>query len=193
MGLYFAEGGSSDKVLGLTCHHVLFKTNENTNDSYIFAGASALRKNVQLLGLRRFEKLLDNIKLHIGHHGVMLPIYGDQITRLKAKVKAMGEANNEAAAEEAREELEETERLLQKTHKTIEDLEKFYDKVKREWGLPKQRIIGHIRSSPALTFNVGPEGFTEDWGVFELDGSKFKDTFKGNFIDLGMFRFSIPG
>ncbi len=55
MGLYFAEGGSSDKVLGLTCHHVLFKTDENTNDPYVFAGAGAPRKNVQLLGFRRFE------------------------------------------------------------------------------------------------------------------------------------------
>jgi len=36
-------------------------------------------------------------------------------------VEAMDEANNE----EAKEELEETEHLLQKTHKAIEDLEKF--------------------------------------------------------------------
>ncbi|TFK49387.1 hypothetical protein OE88DRAFT_422270 [Heliocybe sulcata] len=185
MGLYFAEGGSSDKVLGLTCHHVLFKAGENTNDPNVLAGAGAPRKNVQLLGTRHFEKLLDDIKLRIRGHGIMLPIHEDQITKLKAKVKAMDEARNEAAAEEAGEELQETERLLQKTHKAIEDLEKFYDRVKREWGTPTQRIIGHIRSSPALTFNVGPEGFTEDWGAFELDGSKFKDAFKGNFIDLG--------
>ena len=156
-------------------------------------GSGVPRKNVQLLGLRRFEKLLDDIKLRIGRHGIMLPIHEDQIAKLKTKVEAMNEANNEVAAEEAREELEETERLLQKMHKAIEDLEKFYDKVKREWDPPKQRIIGHIRSSPALTFNVGPEGFTEDWGAFELDGSKFKDAFKGNFINLGTFRFSLPG
>jgi hypothetical protein len=65
--------------------------------------------------------------------------------------------------------------------------------IKKEWGSPKQRVIGHIRSSPALAFNVGPEGFTEDWGAFELDGSRFKDAFRGNFIDLGTFRFSLPG
>jgi len=43
--------------------------------------------------------------------------------------------------------------------------------------------------SLAIAFNVGPDGFTEDWGAFELDGPKFKDAFKGNFIDLGAFRF----
>jgi len=82
MGLYFAEGGSSDKELGLTCHHVLFKTDENTNDPYVFAGAGVPRKNVQLLGLCRFEKLLDDIKLCIGRHGIMLPIHEDQIAKL---------------------------------------------------------------------------------------------------------------
>jgi hypothetical protein len=111
MGLYFAEGGSSDRVLGLTCHHVLFKTDENTNEPYVFSGTGAPRKNVQLLGLRRFERLLEDIKLRIGRHGIMVPIYDEQIAKLKTKVD---EANNEAAADEAREELEETERLLRK-------------------------------------------------------------------------------
>jgi hypothetical protein len=78
---------------------------------------------------------------------------------------------------------------LDDTNEAIEDLEKFYEKVKKEWGQPKQRTIGYIRSSPAIAFNVGPGGFTEDWGAFELDGPKFKDAFKGNFIDLGVFRF----
>ncbi|KAI9093799.1 hypothetical protein DFS34DRAFT_259381 [Phlyctochytrium arcticum] len=53
-----------------------------------------------------------------------------------------------------------------------------------EWGQPNHRIIGHVRFSPALTFNVGLQGFTEDWGAFELAGSKFEDAFKGNFINL---------
>ena len=190
MGLYFAEGGDSDKVLGLTCHHVLFKTDDKTNDPYDLTGAGAPRKHVQLLGSRRFEKLRDDIKLHIGGHGIMIPIYKEQIEKLRTKVD---EAINKAVAEEASEELEEVERQLKKTQKAIKDLEELYSTVKTEWGSPKQRIIGHIRSSPALAFNVGAEGFTEDWGAFELDGSKFKDAFKGNSMDLGTFRFFLPG
>ncbi|EIN13898.1 hypothetical protein PUNSTDRAFT_110061 [Punctularia strigosozonata HHB-11173 SS5] len=50
MGLYFAKGGTSNKVLGLTCHHVLFRTDATTNDSYILANdASAPRKYVRFL------------------------------------------------------------------------------------------------------------------------------------------------
>jgi hypothetical protein len=46
-------------------------------------------------------------------------------------------------------------------------------------------------SSPAIAFNVDRDGFTEDWGAFGLDGPNFKDVFKGNFIDLGAFRFIL--
>jgi hypothetical protein len=56
---------------------------------------------------------------------------------------------------EAKKGLKETRGLLDKANKAIEDLEKFYEKVK-EWGKPDQRIIGHIRTSPAIAFNVGP-------------------------------------
>jgi hypothetical protein len=198
MALYFSEGGSSDKVLGLTCHHVLFKTDGETNDDYVFVGAGAPRKHVQLLGNRAFKKLLASIKLRIGRYGIMVEIHEGQIWGLRARV----DGNDEEDAAEARKELRKTQQLLEELRKTqqlledaneaIEDLEKFYDKIRKDWGQPKQRTIGHIRSSPAIAFNVGLEGFTEDWSAFELDGPKFKDAFKGNFIDLGAFRFISP-
>jgi hypothetical protein len=183
MALYFAEGGNSDNVLGLTCHHVLFKTDEANNDDYVFADAGAPRKYVQLLGTRAFDKLLDSIKMRIRRHGIMVGIYERQIKMLEARV---GGDDEEDAAEAKK--LKKTRGLLDDANEAIEDLEKFYEKVEKEWGQPKQRTIGYIRSSPAIAFNVGPEGFTEDWGAFELDGPKFKE-FKGNFIDLGAFRF----
>jgi hypothetical protein len=115
----------------------------------------------------------------------MVEIYEGQIKRLEARV---GGDDDEDVAE-AKKDLKKTRGMLDDANEAIEDLEKFYEKVKKEWGKPSQRTIGYIRSSPAIAFNVGPEGFTEDWGAFELDGLKFKDAFKGNFIDLGVFRF----
>ena len=185
MAVYFAEGGNSNKVLGLTCHHVLFKTDGATNDDYAFAGTGPHRQDVQLLGTRAFDKLLVSIKIRIGRHGIMVEIYEGQIKRLEARV---GGDDDEDVAE-AKKDLKKTRGMLDDANEAIEDLEKFYEKVKKEWGKPSQRTIGYIRSSPAIAFNVGPEGFTEDWGAFELDGPKFKDAFKGNFIDLGVFRF----
>ncbi|KAH9925767.1 uncharacterized protein B0H18DRAFT_1169292 [Fomitopsis serialis] len=181
MGLYFAEGGDSNKVLGLTCHHVLLKTDATTIDDYVFTGVGAPRKNVQLLGTRAFDKLLSAIKMRISRHGMMVGHHEQQIKRLEARVD---DAYEEDVAE-AGKKLEKTQAQLEDANKAIEDLEKFYETVKEDWGQASQRIIGHIRSSPAVSFNVGPKGFTEDWRAIELDGPKFRDAFKGNFIDLG--------
>ena len=114
----------------------------------------------------------------------MVEIYERRIKRLEARVG--GDDEDDVA--EANKGLNETLGLLDKANKAIEDLEKFYEKV-QEWGKPDQRIIGHIRSFPAIAFIVGPEGFTEDWGAFEFDSRKFNNAFKGNFIDLGMSCF----
>ncbi|KAI0927764.1 hypothetical protein AcW1_005200 [Taiwanofungus camphoratus] len=185
MGLYFAEGGASDKVLGLTCHHVLFKTDATTNNSYALASnTSAPRKYVQLLGTRAFDKLLDSIRLRIGRHAIMLEQHEDTIKRLEARL-ADGDEDDEEEVADARKELGLAKGQVTAVNDAIETLEKFYSQVKQDWGVPRARVIGHIRFSPALAFNVGPDGFTEDWGAFEIDGPKFAKGFKGNVMDLG--------
>ncbi|KZT19676.1 hypothetical protein NEOLEDRAFT_1232745, partial [Neolentinus lepideus HHB14362 ss-1] len=184
----FAEGCTSDKVLGLTCHHVLFKTDATTNDSYVLANnASAPRKYVQLLGTCAFDKLLDSIKLRIGRHAIMLKQHEEGIERLEKRLAGGvdGDDDDEDEVAEAEKELELTKAQLKPVNDAIETLEKFYAEAKKDWGAPRQRTIGHIRSSPAVAFNVSPEGFTEDWGAFELDGPKFAKAFKGNVLDLG--------
>lgn len=56
-------------------------------------------------------------------------------------------------------------------NEAIEAIEKFHVQFLNEWGQPKDRTIGHMRYSPTVATNVGPEGFTEDWGVVELKPS----------------------
>jgi hypothetical protein len=108
MALYFAKGGNSDKVLGLTYHRVHFKMDGATNNDYVFAGACAPRQYVQLLGTRASDKLLASIKIRIGRHGIMVEIYEGQIKRSEAK------------------ELKKTRGVLDDANEAIEDLEKFY-------------------------------------------------------------------
>lgn len=186
MGLYFAEGGASDKVLGLTCHHVLFKTDATNNNSYALASnTSAPRKYVQLLGTRAFDKLLDSIRLRIGRHAIMLGQHEDTIKRLDARLAGVDEDEDDEEVADARKELRQAKEQVIAVNEAIETLEKFYSDVKKNWGVARQCVIGHIRVSPALAFNVGPDGFTEDWGAFEIDGPKFAKAFKGNVMDLG--------
>jgi len=135
MDLYFGEGGNSDKGLGLTCRHVLLKTDTKINNDYVFAGSSASRKFVQLLGTRAFNKLLNSIKLRIGCHGIMVEIHEGQIKRLE-KGWAV------TMRSEAKKELNKTRGLVEDANEAIEDIEKF---------------IGFVRSSPAIAFNVSPD------------------------------------
>ncbi|KEP50435.1 hypothetical protein V565_080110 [Rhizoctonia solani 123E] len=56
----------------------------------------------------------------------------------------------------------------------------------REWKDPENRIIGHLLLSPPISFNVGNDGFTEDWAVVEIYPTMIDMTnFVGNVIDLG--------
>ena len=58
MALYFAaEGGNSDKVLGLTCQHVLLETDGSTNDDYVFAGTGAPRNTSSCSAVSRHSHL----------------------------------------------------------------------------------------------------------------------------------------
>lgn len=189
VGLYFAEGGTSSKVLGLTCNHVLFGADTTSDTSILTNASDAPRKHVQLLGTEAFNALLSNIKICIGHRAIMLEMQQDQIQHLEERLAggADGADDNVAAVEER---LRQTRALLETTDKAIEALENFYAEVQKDWSLPKQRIIGHVRPTPSrVTSDIGPKGFTEDWAAVELDGGKFKKAFKGNVIDLGAFRF----
>jgi hypothetical protein len=76
---------------------------------------------------------------------------------------------------------------LDEAREAIKALEEFYGQVRKEWNKPSHRVLGQIARSPPITFGAGPEGFTEDYAVVELDSAKFEKTFKGNVIDLGAF------
>ncbi|KAI0032653.1 hypothetical protein K488DRAFT_49424 [Vararia minispora EC-137] len=182
VAVYFAEGGESTKTLALTCHHVALKVDADHNEDYTLQGGGAPRKSVHLLGTRAFNRLLESIRLRIGRHGIMVEILERDIKRSKDKLEGDEELDEDDVAE-AKKELTKAQGQLAEANEAIEALEKFYATVKKDWGSAKNRIIGHIRRSPPVAFNVQPGGFTSDWAVIELDGSRFKN-YKGSFIGL---------
>lgn len=114
--------------------------------------------NAQLLGTRTFKKLLDSIKMRIGRHNIMVEIYEGEIT--KSTLRTTGEDEDDVA--NAKFELEEIQGLMTKAKAAIEELEKSYTMVVKEWGKPSQDTIGHICSFPLIALNVVLEGFTEN-------------------------------
>jgi hypothetical protein len=57
-------------------------------------------------------------------------------------------------------------------NKAIDDVEKFYTNVMKDWGDSEHRNIGTIDYSPPISFGVGGENFMEDWGAFALHEDK---------------------
>jgi hypothetical protein len=157
MALYLAEGGDSDRLLGLTCRHVLFGSTE-ANVDY---ARRAPRKDVLLLGTRAFDSLVNSIKIRIGRHGISGKRYRKQIEGFEAREAG----TNAADVEKARADRIKTQGLLDDANKAMEQLGKLHDRVKKDWSQLDKRVIGHILRSPAISLGVSPQRFTEDWGI----------------------------
>ena len=67
----------------------------------------------------------------------------------------------------------------------IEELTKLHDEAKR-WEKLEDRVIGHVVYAPPITLGAGPDGYTEDFALIEIDTSRFAaSNIKINCIDLG--------
>jgi hypothetical protein len=181
MALYLAEGGSSSRLLGLSCRHVLISRME-ANLAYI-SHPSKPRRPVLLLGRRAFTNLKDSIKLEIGGHAVSVKRWRKRIERFEAREKGTDTVD----IEKARTARTETQGLLDKVEKVIVALKALQDQIKTNWSKLDDRVLGHIISSPAINLGVSEHRFTEDWGIFEVNRAKLGDGFHGNKMDLGVF------
>ncbi|KAK0213851.1 hypothetical protein IW262DRAFT_1411917 [Armillaria fumosa] len=179
MALYLAEGGGSDRLLGLSCRHVLIGSKE-ANVDYV-RNPSAPPKDVLLLGKRAFTNLVDSIKLRIGLHGIAAKRWRKQIEGFEKREKG----TNTVDVEKAKAARIETLRLLDKAEKAMEALGALLDQVDKDWRKLDNRVLGPILRSPAIRLGVGEQHFTEDWGVFQVNRAKLGDGFQGNKMDLG--------
>ena len=180
MALYLVEGGDSEKLLGLSCRHVLIAS-EDANINYHYH-KSASAQDVLLLSKKAVIDFIDSIKLRIGQHAIMADRWRTQIRVFKEMEKGTGAADvaNARAAQI------ETQVLLDKVEAAMNALEAFHNQV-NNWKNPNNRVLGHILCSPAICLGVSEEHFTEDWGIFEVERAKLGEGFKGNVMDLGVF------
>lgn len=149
MALYLAEGGGSNRLLGLSCRHVLIGSQEGNLDySY---HPSAPVKDVLLLGKRAYAELVDSIKLTIGGHGISAKHWRKQIEGFKEREKG-NDAVDVAKAEASR---IKTEGLLDEAEKAMVELGGLLDQVNKDWKKIDNRVIGHIlRSHPSVSASV---------------------------------------
>ena len=77
MTIYLAEGGGSNRLLGLSCRHILIEPKEANLDYVRRHGAPS--RDVLLLGKKAFTDLVNSIKFAIGSHGVAVKRWRKQI------------------------------------------------------------------------------------------------------------------
>ncbi len=181
MSLYLAEGGGSDRLLGLSCRHVLIGSKE-ANVDYV-RHPSRPSKEVLLLGRRAFTNFVDSIKRRIGLHGIAIKHRKKEIEGFEERENG----TNPVDVEKAKAYRIETQRLLDKAEKAMEALAVLLNQVNKDWKTLNDRVLGHILCSPAIALGVSEHRFTEDWGIFQVNRTKLGDGFQGNKIDLGAF------
>jgi hypothetical protein len=181
MALYLAEGGGSDRLLGLSCRHVLLGSQE-ANVNYV-RHPSRPSKKVLLLGKRAFSNLVDSIKLRIGRHGLTV----EHCRELIEEFEKMERGTNTVDVEKATAARIETQGMLDKAERAIEALRVLLYRVNKDWKKLNNRVLGHILYSPAINLGVGEHSFTEDWAIFQVNRAKLGDGFQGNKMDLGAF------
>jgi len=180
MALYLAEGGGSDRLMGLSCRHVLIGSEEQDNVDYVY-GPGMRRKDVLLLGERYLTNLVDLIKQRIDQCDFLVKDYTISIGALKEKEKDTDAVDTEKA-EAARIKVQ---GLLDRAKKDKEALNVLLNQVNRDWKKLDNRVLGYILRSPAIGLGVSEHRFTEDWGIFHVNRTKLGDGFQGNKMDLG--------
>ena len=147
MALYVAEGGGSDRLLGLSCRHVLIGSKE-ANLDYV-CHPSGPPRDVLLLGRRAFTNLVDSIKLRIGRHGVTVKRWRKQIEGFEEREKR----TNAVDAEKAKAARLETQGLLEKAEKAMEALGVLLNQVNKDWNTTAYSAISSA-PQPSLSASV---------------------------------------
>ncbi|KAH8992998.1 hypothetical protein EDB92DRAFT_1934676 [Lactarius akahatsu] len=160
------DGNPSAKVFAVSNCHVL---REDTTVAYEFRGPGAPHQYVRVVGFRRFQLGLDEIKALIGGYGTDADLLAREIGELEAKP----ESEDPVQAAEDKAGVEANRNKLAK-------------EILGQLGNIMRRNIGCVHWVPEISVDVQGRKYTKDIGTFELDGAKYRENFQGNVVDLGV-------
>lgn len=188
LGYYFHEGidkngKPSDKVLGLSCAHVL---RANTTVDYEYAGerTGAPKQKVRVCGFPRFQQTIQKTTDLIGTKV-------EEVIDLATEIAALGTRETKEGKDEAREaELTLTCKMqdLKRLKQDNVILERFLKDLTIDWANTNARNIGYVDYAPKIDVRVDDCHYTRDLATFKLEETKFRDNFIGNVVDLGLCR-----
>lgn len=175
-GFFIFDPRYPGKFFLVTARHVVVCINRDDNELVEYTDTSQPRRKVLLFSDPAVEKHLTVIESEIRGREMNIMLLEKRL-----------EAAKQLEAKYAEVEREGVDWQLKGAKRAIEVLQKFLPDATRDWKDRKNRIIGHVVLSPPIAFNVGDDGFTEDWAVIEVDASKIDPSnFVGNVVDLGI-------
>ncbi|KAF9505055.1 hypothetical protein BS47DRAFT_1374340 [Hydnum rufescens UP504] len=181
--LYLRENSQSERVFVLTARHVALPPPIHNNRLYTRSNSdshasSKPAEKVILLGTQAYTKALIEMMGEIEFQSLSIDVYRNEI-------EALGDPTDgeDAKITSAR---RHWQNKVEKARQAITDINALHKKITEHWTKPEQRVVGYVRHAPPMSFGTGPEQFTEDWALIDLDVDKIDwGTFMGNVINLG--------
>lgn len=174
----YKDGAPSKRVLGVSNKHVLRKV---TTLDYEFKGAGAPRQHVRVCGSRRYNRFVAETRALISKSVAESLDLAEEIARLEEKPRS---ANEDEAADDASA-LKTRRTQLEQAEETCAALQTFLTTTDASFHDIAYRGVGWVDWAPKISIDLDANRYTLDIGTFELDSSKFSDTFRGNVVDLG--------
>lgn len=173
-------GNPSERVFGVTTKHVARKV---TNVDYELGRSGAAKAYIRVCSSRRFQAMVNETQALISKKVSAAKRLTEKIAKLEAKPTAEDADQAEDDAFALKRKKPELERVKEDNVR----LERFLKDINANWSDALQRTIGWVDWAPKIRKDVDSRAYTLDIGTFELEKSKWKKEFKGNFVYLGAF------
>ncbi|KAI0263962.1 hypothetical protein BC834DRAFT_884755, partial [Gloeopeniophorella convolvens] len=171
--LYFRlSNDSNDKRIALlTCAHVVRPPPAFTdNTGMTRTNASQPKEHMVALGFGGYDRAITGMMAEAASLIRNIEVWNRQLARLSGNP----ERHHEVTAE------------VDKATRTINRLDALHRDVTKSRSIPELRTVGWALHSSPIQVSAAPLGYTEDWGLVELDPKQIDmSTFPGNKIFVG--------
>ena len=172
-GFYVKFPEHGNKVFGVTCRHVFFPEFDPDNKLYHHNNTSQPRRSVLLPGNRYLGMMRERAVNGAQDQQLIIDKYKRDLSALAGQEGRDAERSKK-----------EVQHLIDKANEIMKDFEQLVKDLDTQWKTPGSRNVGHVVFSPPISTGNGPNEFTMDWALYEVDPAKIKN-FSGNVIDLG--------
>ncbi|KAH9017748.1 hypothetical protein EDB83DRAFT_183145 [Lactarius deliciosus] len=178
-GFFLSEDSGSKRLLLVTVRHVVFPLDKDNNKLFERKSDSERRHDILMFSDESFKQYLVSIKEKIRGQGFEIDYQKQRIETVAGRDDKEAEKERKAA-----------QRKLDEAEASVAALTAFHHEVSTHWATEESRILGHVIFSPPVAVGTGPEQYTQDVAVIEIDASKIDpNSFPGNAINLVSTKF----